>query len=101
MYNLDNITINTSNDPHFSIVISNASIRNNIATLILHIHFLNKPVIKMIYYAVNITITKAKLFAIRCGINQAIDIPNIKYIIIVTDSLYVAKRIFNLLLHPY
>ena len=32
--------------------------------------------------------------------NQAIAIPNIKYIFI-TDSLHVAKRIFDLLLYPY
>ena len=38
LYNLDNIIINVSSDPHSSIVISNASIRNNIATSILHIH---------------------------------------------------------------
>ena len=70
LYNLDNIIINVSSDPHSSIVISNASIRNNIATSILHIHLHDKPVIKMIHHAVNVTTTEAKIFAIRCGINQ-------------------------------
>jgi len=41
------------------------------------------------------------MFAIRCGINQAVDIPNIKKIIIITDSLHVARRIFNLSSHLY
>jgi len=50
---------------------------------------------------VNITTTEAKLFAIRCGINQVVGIPNIKHIVIITDSLYTAKRIFKLLLHLY
>ena len=70
LYNLDNIIINVSSDPHSSIVISNASIRNNVATSILHIHLHDKPVIKMIHHAVNVTTTEAKIFAIRCGINQ-------------------------------
>jgi len=55
----------------------------------------------MIHHAVNITTTETKLFAIRCGINQAIGIPNIKHIDIVTDSLYAAKRIFDSSTHPY
>ena len=45
--------------------------------------------------------TEAKLFAIRCGINQAISIPHIKCIVVITDSLYAAKKIFNSSLHSY
>ena len=55
----------------------------------------------MIYHVINITTTEAKLFEIRCGINQAIGIPNIKYIVIITDFLYAAKRIFDSSSHPY
>ena len=101
IYDLNNITINTFNDSHFLIVILDASIRNNIATSILHIHSHNRPVTKMIYHVVNITTTKAKLFVIRCGINQAVSIPNIKHIVIITDSLHTAKRIFDSSSHPY
>jgi len=54
----------------------------------------------MIYHVVNVTTIEAELFTIKCGINQAIVIPNIKYIVI-TDSLHVAKRIFDSLLYPY
>ena len=99
--NLDNITINISSNPHFFIVIFNASIRNNVATSISHIYSYNKPVIKMIYHVVNVTTTEAELFTIRCGINQAVGNSNIKYIVVITNSLHAAKKIFKLLLHPY
>jgi len=45
--------------------------------------------------------TEAELFTIRCGINQAISIPHIKHIVVITNSLYAAKKIFNSSLHPY
>jgi len=48
-----------------------------------------------------ITSTKAKLFAIRCGINQACNKENIFKIIIITDSIHVAKKIFDAIFHPY
>ena len=97
--NLDNITINVFSDPHSSIVISDTSIRNNVTISILHIHSHNKPVIKTIHYVVNITTTEPKLFTIRCSINQAVGISNIKHIVIITNSLHTAKRIFESLNH--
>jgi len=45
--------------------------------------------------------TEAELFVIRCGINQAYIKKNISKIIVVTDSIYVAKKIFDSLSHPY
>ena len=50
---------------------------------------------------INVTTTKAELFAIRCGINQAINIPNVEHIIIITDSIYATERIFDSLPHLY
>ena len=44
---------------------------------------------------------KAKLFAIRCSINQAIGISYIKCIVIITDSLHTAKKIFDSSSHSY
>ena len=74
------------------IVVSDASIKNHVATSISHIHSYDKPVIKTIHKVVNITTTEAELFAIWCGINQAV---------VITDSLHAAKRIFDSLPHPY
>ena len=46
--------------------------------------------------------TEAELFAIRCSINQAIYLLNTKKIFVVMDSIYTARRIFDLLSsHPY
>jgi len=101
MQNLDTITIEAFNDLYSSIIIANISIWNNVAISISHIHSHNSPVIKTIYQAINITSTEAKLFVIRCGINQAVGIPNINWIIVITDSLHMAKKIFDSLLHPY
>jgi len=62
--NLDDIAFRVSSNPSPTIVVSDTSIKNHIATLIFHIHFFNKPVIKTIHRVVNITTTKAELFAI-------------------------------------
>ena len=68
---------------------------------ILHIYCNHNIVAKSIHHAVNITITKTKLFTIRCEINQAIHVTNTLYIIVVTNTIYLAKKIFNLSNHPY
>ena len=57
--------LNASYDSSTVIIISDASIKNNIITI------------------------KAELFAIRCGINLAIQIPGTSHIIIITDTLYI------------
>ena len=77
------------------------SIKNHVATSISHIHIHNKPTIKTIHCTINVTSTKAKLFTICCGINQEIRLPQIKKIIVITNSLYAVKRIFDSSMHPY
>jgi len=61
---LDDITFRASSNTYSSIVVSDTSIKNHIAMFISHTHSHNKPVIKTIHRAVNVTITEAKLFAI-------------------------------------
>ena len=90
-----------SADPKSIVVVSDTSIKNQVITLIVHIHIHNSPLIKMIHHAVNILSTEAKLFAIRCSINQGTCISNISHIIIITDSIHVAKRIFDSSLHSF
>lgn len=51
------------------IVISDASIKNNIATFIAHVCSDQNIVAKIIHHAVNVKSTKAKLFVIKCRIN--------------------------------
>jgi len=83
------------------IVVFNTSIRNNVATSIAHIHSYFKPIKKEIHYTVNITTTKAELFAIKCKINQAAQIKDISHIIVITDSRHSENCIFNPFIHPY
>ena len=65
------------------------------AISIAYIHIYNKPIIKTLYHTVNITSTEAELFSMRCGINQAVNIPGISKIVIIIDSIYAIKRIFD------
>ena len=69
---------NTLTNPNSTIIMSDASIKNNIVTLIAHIHTHNSLVIKTIHHTTNIISTKAKLFTIRYRINQAVQLLNIK-----------------------
>ena len=87
--------------PFSTIVVSDASIKNQVTTSISHIHFLNKPVIKTLHRAINITTAKTELFAIQCGINQAVANPNVKYIVVITDSLHITRKILDFSTHPY
>jgi len=48
-----------------------------------------------------VTSTEAELFAMRCSISQAYSKENISKIIVVTDSIHAAKKIFNDKTHPY
>ena len=101
MKNLEETTIRASSDPFSSIVISDTSIKNQVTTSISHIHSFNKPIIKTLHRAINITTAKAELFTIRCGINQAVTDPCIKHIVVITDSLYIARKIFDSSTHLY
>jgi len=53
----------------YTLIISDASIKNNIAISISYIHVCNRPIVKIVHYATNITITEVVFFAIRCGID--------------------------------
>ena len=68
---------------------------------IIHIHIHDHLVIKILYYTINMISIKAKLFTIKCSINQTINTNNILKINVITDSLHSAKKIFDLSLYPY
>jgi len=101
MQQLDKMTLQSSSSPNSAIVITDASIKNDIATSISHIHILNHPLIKTVHHAMYVTSTKAELFAIRCGINQACSKNDISKIIVVTNSIHAAKKIFESSPHLY
>ena len=84
-----------------ALVITDASIKNNIATSISHVYIVNQPLTKPVHHAAFVTSMEAELFAIRCSINQACSKDNISKIVIVTDSIHVAKIIFDSKPHLY
>ena len=92
---LNNNAITSLLNQSYTLIVTDAGIKNNMATSIAYIHVCDKPIIKMIHHMVNITSTEAGLFAIRCGINQAVNIPEISKIVIITDFVHTVKRIFN------
>ena len=98
---LDNMVLESSFSPFIAIIVMDASIKNNIATSISHVHIANCPLIKMLHHIVFVMTTKAEIFVIRYGINQAYTKKNVSKIIVVTDFIHTAKKIFNTLSHPY
>jgi len=100
LYQLDSVVIELSLSQSITIVAMDASIKNNIATSILHMHISKQPLIKTLHHTAFITSLEAELFAIRYGINQASSKENVFKIIVITNSIYIAKKIFNPSFHP-
>ena len=98
---LDDMVLHNSSLPNTALMIIDASIKNNIATSISHIYTANRSLIKTVHHALFVTSMEAELFAIRCGINQASSIDNVSKIIVVTDSIHAAKKIFDSESHPF
>jgi len=87
--------LNTLSDPYTVIVVSDASIRNNINISIAYIHSFSSSTKKIFYYAIDIIMTKVELFIIRYRINQAIKISDFSCIIVITNAIYIVQRIFD------
>ena len=98
---LDNMVLLNSSSSHTALVISDASIKNNIATSISHVHIANWLITKTVHHAVFVTSTEAELFAIRCSINQACSNKAISKIIVITDSIHAVRKIFDSCSHPF
>jgi len=96
---LNNLVLSNS-IPSSALIVTDTSIKDNIATSIAHVHQANSPLIKTVHHAVFVTSSEAELFAMRCGINQACNKNNISKIVIITNSIHSAKCIFNSSSHP-
>jgi len=96
---LDALAIESSNSLTNALVIMNTSIKNNVTVFIAHIHVHNKPMVKTLHHTINVTSSKAEFFVIRCGIIQAVCSHEISKIIVITNSIHAAKKIFDLSLH--
>jgi len=98
---LNEMTLQLSSSPYMAIVVTDASVKKDIATSISHMHICNHPLTKTVYHAVYVMSTEAELFAIRCGINQACSKKDISKIVVITNSIHTAKKIFDSKSHPY
>jgi len=74
------------------IAISNANLKNNVTMSISHVYSHLEQVKKTVHHVVNITITEARLFAIRYRINQTILIPNTSHIVVIMDQNFRASQ---------
>ena len=93
-HQLNDVAIISLLDHSHMLIISDSGIKNNIATSIAHIHIHDRPIVKTIHHAANITSTEAELFTIRCSINQAVNLPGISRIVVITDSVHAAKNLY-------
>jgi len=66
---LNKIAIELLDNPSSALIVTDASVKDNVATSIVYIHVHDKLIMKTLYHTLNITSTEAKLFAIRCSIN--------------------------------
>ena len=82
---LDNLAIMSSEDSFCTLIVTNASIKNNVTIFIVYIHIHNKDIIKTLYHVVNVTSTEAELFIIRY---QATNIQEILKIVVITDLIH-------------
>ena len=98
---LDKMVLQSSSSPSTAIVVTDTSIKNDIATSISHIYLVNHPLIKMVHHVAFVTSTEAELFTIRYSINQVCNKKNVSKIIIITDSIHVARKIFDNKFHSY
>jgi len=66
---LDDMTIQSFLSPHMTIVVSDTSIKNDITTLVSHIHICDQSLVKTVHHTAFVTSTEAELLTIRCGIS--------------------------------
>jgi len=98
---LNNIYLNVLNNTNTVLIIVDAGVKNNVATTIAHIYRDQTCIKKLYYQAMNILPTEVELFAIRCSINQAVNIPDINYIVIITDTIHATEKILDFSCHLY
>jgi len=67
---LDELIFNMSLELYIVVVVS-----DTVATSIAYVHSVNDPLKKTLHYTIDIMSLEAELFALRCGINQATQIP--------------------------
>jgi len=92
---LNNIYESVSLDSKTTLVITDASLKDNKVVTVAYV-YKDRDIHKIKQYTMNVTTTESDLFAIRCGITRALSWQNTNYIIVITDIVYAAKKIFDI-----
>ena len=92
------MVLHNSSSPLTALIITDASIKNDIATSISHVHIANRPLTKTVHHAAFMTSMEVELFAIRCSINQACSNEAISKIIVITSH---CENFFDSSSHPF
>ena len=98
---LDNIYKNSLIKQGIVLIITNVSLKNNIATMVSHTCRGQEIIAKMTHHTTNINSTKVELFAIICGINYADYLLDVNHIIVIIDAISANRQIFDILIYPY
>jgi len=101
LHQLDSMVIELLSMISTAIDVMNTSIKNNIATAVSYTHIPNRFLSKIRHHSAFVMSMEAELFAIRYSINQTSLINNISKIIVITDSIHAARKIFDISPHPY
>jgi len=67
---LNDISKSSKNNSNMLFVIIDTSVKDNITTLVIHIHRKHTIISKTIHYGINITSTEAELFVIGCNYQE-------------------------------
>ena len=101
LQNLDQVFRSSQISPHNIVIIANRGIKKSqVATTVVHIWTNNSIVWHLQVNSINVTSIEAKLMAICLGLILAIKEENIHNIIVITDSIAAAKKIFESKTNP-
>ena len=98
---LKNIYETLSNSQDTILIISDTSVKNNIAILVSYIWRRHEIIAKTDHHVMNILLIEALIFAIRHGISQVSQMQGVTYIVIIIDAIYTTKCIFNISIYSY
>jgi len=96
LQNLDQAFRSSQTAPHNITIIADESVKKSqVATAVAHIWLENSIIQCLQANSINITSIEAELMAIRLGLILAMEEENVHNIIVITDSIAVAKKVFE------
>ena len=101
LQNLDHALKSSQTSPNNIAVIADGGVKkSHVATAVTHIWSDNSIIKYLQVHSINVTSIEAKLMAIHTGLIPAMEIDNIHVIIVITDSISMAKKILEFKVDP-